>query len=81
MDVTDLEGASGGAEPLQRSNDVLNVHSTNDDHGNVHNQNSSTNIQNTDISIKLGDGRYLIFNTLLISVYMQCDMLKTFMMV
>ena len=67
MADTDLEGASGGAEPLQRSNDVQNVQSTNDDHGNidVHNQNGSTNIQNTDISIKLGDGRNLIFNTLL----------------
>ena len=35
MADADLEGASGGAEPLQRSNDVLNVQSTNDDHGNV----------------------------------------------
>ena len=51
MADTDLEGASGGAEPLQRSNDVQNVQSTNDDHGNidVHIQNGSTNIQNTDI--------------------------------
>ena len=67
MADTDLEGARGGAEPLQRSNDVQTVQSTNDDHGNidVHNQNGSTNIQNTDISIKLGDGRNLIFNTLL----------------
>ena len=32
MADADLEGASGGAE---RSNDVLNVQSTNDDHGNV----------------------------------------------
>ena len=46
MTDTDLEGASGGAEPLQRSNDVQNVQSTNADHGNidVHNQNGSTNI-------------------------------------
>ena len=35
MADTDLEGASGGAEPLQRSNDDQNVQSTNDDHGNI----------------------------------------------
>ena len=67
MDDTDPEGAVGGVDVQPPAQDVQSIQNAGDVRvgTDANNQNVSSGVQNSDINVKLGDGRTLVFNTLL----------------
>ena len=70
MADADLEGADGGVYHVQRpAEHVQKIQNANDVQDDlpldVGIQNITANVRNTNINVKLGDDRNLIFNTLL----------------